>query len=84
MAGVELVADRETKRPFDPAHKVPAYLERRALEHGLVVRALGDTIACTPPLIIEEAEIDELLGRLGRAFDDTEAWVAKNDLRRPA
>jgi 4-aminobutyrate--pyruvate transaminase len=84
MAGVELVADRETKRPFDPAHKVPAYLERRALEHGLVVRALADTIACTPPLIIEEAEIDELLARLGRAFDDTEAWVAKNDLRRPA
>src|SRR5439155_18514887 len=84
MAGVELVADRETKRLFDPAHKVPAYLERRALEHGLVVRALADTIACTPPLIIEEAEIDELLARLGRAFDDTEAWVAKNDLRRPA
>jgi len=84
MAGVELVADRETKRPFDPKHKVPAYLERRALEHGLVVRALADTIACTPPLIIEEAEIDELLARLGRAFDDTEAWVAKNDLRRPA
>ena len=84
MAGVELVADRETKRPFDPAHKVPAYLERRALEHGLVIRAAGDTIVCTPPLIIEEAEIDELLARLGRAFDDTEAWVAKNDLRRAA
>ena len=84
MAGVELVADPATKRPFDPKHRVGAQLERRALEHGLVVRALGDTIACTPPLIIEEAEIDELLSCLAKALDDTEAWVAKNDLRRAA
>ena len=84
IAGIELVADKASKRPFDPRHRVGARLESHALAHGLVLRALGDSIACTPPLIISEAEIDDLLARLAKALDDTEAWVAANDLRRPA
>jgi 4-aminobutyrate---pyruvate transaminase len=84
IAGIELVADKASKRPFDPRHRVGARLESHALAHGLVLRALGDSIACTPPLIISEAEIDDLLARLAKALDDTQAWVVANDLRRPA
>jgi len=78
------VRDRKTRQAFDPAHAVGPQAVRFARQHGLIVRTLGDSVAFSPPLIIEEAEIDELLARLGRAFDDTEAWVAKNDLRRAA
>jgi beta-alanine--pyruvate transaminase len=41
---------------------------RRAFEAGLLVRVTGDTIALSPPLIISEAEIDEITGKLGDAI----------------
>lgn len=73
MAGIELVADKPGKRPFDPALKVGAYLTSRAREYGLIVRALGDTVVCAPPLVVTEDEIDDLGARFHRALADTEA-----------
>ena len=77
---VELVADKATRRAFDPVGKVGAWLTERAAEHGLIVRALGDRVAFSPPLIITEAEIAEMLARFGRALDDTTRWVAEQGL----
>jgi 4-aminobutyrate--pyruvate transaminase len=55
---------------------VGAYLVRRAQEHGLILRSMaGDIVAFSPPLIISDAEIDELLLRFERALDDTTAWI---------
>jgi 4-aminobutyrate---pyruvate transaminase len=49
---------------------------RRAQAHGLIVRALGgDVIAFSPPLIITEAEIDEMIAKAELALTDTLAWV---------
>ena len=78
MAGIELVADKLGKRPFDPALKVGAYLTSRAREYGLIVRALGDTVVCAPPLVVTEDEIDELGARFHRALADTEARFLKD------
>lgn len=78
MAGVELVAHKPGKRPFDPALKVGAYLTARAREYGLIVRALGDTVVCAPPLVVTEDEIDELGARFHRALADTEARFLKD------
>ena len=65
-----------TRKPFDPARGVGAYLVRRAQAHGLILRVLGgDVIAFSPPLVITEAEIDELLAKTALALDDTLAWV---------
>jgi 4-aminobutyrate--pyruvate transaminase len=75
LAVVELVADKETREAFDPARKVGPYLLERALEHGLIVRALGDRIGFSPPLVITPAEIDDMYGRFARALDDTQAWI---------
>ena len=80
VAVVELVADKQTGRLFDPVGKVGAYLMGRAEEHGLIVRAMGDRAAFSPPLIITEDEIDEMLARFGRALDDTANWVAEQGL----
>ena len=78
MAGIELVADKPGKRPFDPALKVGAYLASRAREYGLIVRALGDTVVCAPPLVVTEDEIDKLGTRFHRALADTEARFLKD------
>ena len=80
VAVVELVADKQTGRLFDPVGKVGAYLMGCAEEHGLIVRAMGDRAAFSPPLIITEDEIDEMLARFGRALDDTANWVAEQGL----
>jgi 4-aminobutyrate--pyruvate transaminase len=75
VAGVELVKNKATKEAFDPKQLVGGYLSRRAQEHGLIARGMMDTLAITPPLIITESEVDELLTKLGRALDDTLRWV---------
>ena len=54
VAGVELVASKAEKRPFDPENKVGRRLSRLALEDGVIVRAIRDTLAFSPPLVIEK------------------------------
>ena len=77
VAGVELSKDKATKTSFDPKEGVGPYFAAKALEHGLILRAIpGDTITLCPPLIITAKEIDELLARFGRTLDDTAAWLA--------
>lgn len=80
VGGVELVADKVTKRSFDPSKGVGSQLVRYLEGHGAILRALGDTIAFCPPMIITEAELDELFNRFELALADTAAWVAKEGL----
>lgn len=82
MGALELVADKSTKRAFDPKKGIGAKVAAFAEQEGLIVRALGgDIIALCPPLVINEAEIGEMFARLSRALDRVESLVAKEDLR---
>jgi len=72
IGAVQLVRDKDKRALFDPARKVGALCMNKAVEHGLMVRALpGDSVAVCPPLIITEDEIDLLFDRLAKALDDT-------------
>jgi 4-aminobutyrate---pyruvate transaminase len=71
VGGIELVADKTTKTPFDPKINAAGFLAKRCQHHGLILRAIGDTIAFCPPLIIEPHEIDLMLERFGLALEDT-------------
>jgi 4-aminobutyrate--pyruvate transaminase len=54
---------------------------RRAQHHGAILRNMpGDIVAFSPPLIITEAEIDEMLGCFAKALDDTWAMVRERGL----
>ena len=82
IGAVELVADKASKRSFDPKAGVAPQAVRLAEEEGLIVRFLaGDTVSVCPPLIITPAEIDELFDRLGRALDRTLDWVRRERLQ---
>ncbi|WP_236841820.1 aminotransferase [Bosea sp. PAMC 26642] len=72
MIGVELVADPDTRHAFDPALKIGAMFDAQALENGLVIRAMGDTIGFCPPLIIAEAEIDETIDLFAKTLRQVE------------
>ena len=76
IGAVELADDPKMRKPFDAKRGVGAYLVRRAQEHGLILRAMGgDIIAFSPPLIITEMEIAEMMKRFALALADTEAWL---------
>jgi 4-aminobutyrate--pyruvate transaminase len=81
IGGVELVADKASRRSFAPANGVGPRAVRFAEEEGLIVRSvLGDVLTLCPPLIITAAEIDELFDRLTRALDKTFDCVRRERL----
>jgi adenosylmethionine-8-amino-7-oxononanoate aminotransferase len=75
--GVELVLDRSSKEPFDPKLKIHARVKREAMARGLLVYPMGGTadgvrgdhVLIAPPFIIDSAEIDMIVERLGEAID---------------
>ena len=74
---VELVADRTTKAPFDPALGVNGKIKAAAMQRGLICYPGGGTIdgrhgdhvLLAPPYIIDETHISELVDKLGDAID---------------
>ncbi len=81
IGGIELVADKKTKRSFAPAHAVGARAVAFAEAEGLIVRSVaGDVITLCPPLIIGAEEVDELFDRLTRALDRTLDWATRERL----
>ncbi len=75
---VELVEDRSTKEPFDPAVKLHAKVKKAAMARGLMVYPMGGTIdgqrgdhvLLAPPFIVTEEQIGDIVDRLGSAIDD--------------
>ena len=71
VGAVELVADKAAKRNFDAKQKVGAWAMTKALDHGLITRALvNDTLALCPPLIISAAQVDDMFDRFTATLDD--------------
>lgn len=82
IGGLEIVADKPSKRQYEPKAGVAARCVAFAQAEGLIVRFLaGDRVAVCPPLVIPHEEIDTLFDRLGRALDRTEAWIASEGLK---
>ncbi|WP_282608700.1 aspartate aminotransferase family protein [Pelagibius sp. Alg239-R121] len=73
--GLELVRNRETKIPFEPAHKLHAKVKKAAMDEGLMCYPMGGTVdgqtgdhvLLAPPFILEDAQLDEIVDKLDRA-----------------
>ena len=74
--GLEIVADRATKKPFDPNLAINKALKRTTFEAGLACYPMGGTIdgkrgdhiLLAPPFIMQEKHIDEIVDKLAIAF----------------
>ncbi len=70
--GIELVADRDTKEPFDPSLSLHARIKKQAMDRGLICYpgaggadgVRGDHVLLAPPYIIETAHIEEIVDKL--------------------
>ncbi|MGE0255185.1 MAG: aspartate aminotransferase family protein [Alphaproteobacteria bacterium] len=81
VGAVELVADKKTKRQFDPAARVVWKLSALAQQHGVILRALpGDALAFCPPLVLTEADVEEIMSRFGAALQDLTGWIREQGL----
>jgi 4-aminobutyrate--pyruvate transaminase len=72
---LEFVKDKGTRENFEPAMGVALYAGQRAQAHGVITRGMGDNINLCPPLIITESQIDDLMGRIKLALDETLDWL---------
>ncbi len=84
IAAVETVSNRETHALFAEPGKVGAHLPARAQDNGPIIRPLVDAVGFCPPMIITEAEVDEMLDRFGRALEATWGWVQSEGLMQAA
>jgi adenosylmethionine-8-amino-7-oxononanoate aminotransferase len=86
---IELVANRSTKAPFDPALKLHARIKREAMARGLMVYPMGGTIdgvrgdhvLLAPPFIVDAGQIDTIVERLG---DTVDAVLAAPEFKKTA
>ncbi|MCL8209446.1 MAG: adenosylmethionine--8-amino-7-oxononanoate transaminase [Actinomycetia bacterium] len=78
MVGIELVADRATKRPFPYAVQAGYRVADAARERGLLIRPIGNVVIFMPPLASTPADLDAMTARLCDAF--TAATPALADL----
>lgn len=75
--GVELVLDRDTRQPFDPALKLHAKIKQAAMAEGLMCYPMGGTvdgqrgdhILLAPPFILQEQHLDEIADKLLSAIN---------------
>ena len=70
IGAVELVANKDSRAAFDPKLAVGPRVVAKAQAKGVILRAMGDAVAFSPPLIISESEIQEMLGRFRDALDE--------------
>lgn len=69
MAGFVLYQDKAKKIPFPPEKKMAVFGQQVCYQHGVAMRPAGTRMACAPPLIITEAQIDEMIVKIRRALD---------------
>ena len=79
IAAIEITADKASRSSLPAA--VAGYLAQACQDHGVIVRPVaGNSIAMCPPLVITEAQIDELLEGVSKGLDQTLEHVRKEGL----
>jgi len=71
LGAFEIVADKETRAQFEPSGSTGPLCRDIAANLGLVMRAVGDSMIISPPLIMSKGQIDELVDLAGKALDKT-------------
>jgi len=82
LAAIELVDDKAERRFFPEIGTVGAICRNHCFDQGLVMRAIRDTMVCSPPLTITRPEIDELVRLAKLCLDMTAADLRRTPKRR--
>jgi 4-aminobutyrate--pyruvate transaminase len=80
LGACELVRDKDTKQAFDARLAVGAKCMAFCQARGLIVRAIGDSVAVCPPYIVTEEQLEDLFTMYRQGLDDTLDWAKKEGL----
>lgn len=70
MVGIELVADRASRRPYEARERVAWRVSERARHEGIFIRPLGDVVVLMPALAIPPEPLRRLAEVVSRAIDE--------------
>ena len=85
MVGIELVADKATKKGFSTPHKACERVEHEAWSRGLYCRAMGiEVVGLAPPLTIDKETADRMVAILAESIEAMEADILARERSRPA
>lgn len=71
LAALQMTPDAETRAPFREPGAVGKIFKDKAVENGVMLRAIKDSVAASPPLVITRSEVDELVDGAWKALDQT-------------
>jgi putrescine aminotransferase len=71
VGGMVLIKNKATRAMFDPDLGVGMRCRAHCFKNGLIMRAVGDRMIISPPLIMTRAQIDEMMGLIHRCLDAT-------------
>ncbi len=71
LGALELVKNKETRESFDVSEGIGAVLASHAQANGLISRAMGDSLAFAPPLVIDNNQIQQILAVVQQSLDET-------------
>ncbi len=80
VGALEIVADKESRKRFHKDMGAGTVCRDLCVQNGLVMRAVGDTMIVSPPLVSEHAHIDELVEKAWRSLDMTADALAKGHM----
>jgi len=86
VAGIQLMADRASRRPFEATQKVSQAVAAKCLDDGLIVRALpvGHVVALSPPLCITREQVDFVVDGLARGIRAVEDDLTRQGVWKAA
>ena len=70
LGAIELVQDKATRKRYE-GRGVGMICRQFCFDNGLIMRAVGDTMIISPPLVISKDEIDELVTKARKCLDLT-------------
>ena len=78
IAAIEIVAEKNPAKAFDPALKIGPRIAKRALELGVITRALpaSDSLSFSPPFTVTEDELERMVSTVRAAVDDIHKELA--------
>jgi putrescine aminotransferase len=71
LGAVQFAKDKRSRRPFDSPGEAGNLCKDHCMDNDLVMRAVGDSMILSPPLIISKTEIDEIMEKASLAIDLT-------------
>jgi putrescine aminotransferase len=71
LGAIELVKNKATRERYPSETAVGMICRGHCFDNGLIMRAVGDTMIISPPLVISKAEIDELVDKARKCLDLT-------------